>query len=53
VAERGVRHGKVNLVEAEIHGRHEHGHAHPHSHPHSHDDAPPHGEPHRHLKPTR
>ncbi len=39
IAERGVRHGQLNVVTADL------GHQHRHAHDHGH------GEPHRHLKP--
>lgn len=56
-AERGVHHGKLNLISAEAHG---HPHAHPHADPHPHaphegtEDAHAHGQgpgPHLHLRP--
>ncbi len=51
VAERGVRHGQLNLVMLEPGPAH--AHAHPHPHPHRHDDAEdrPHPHVHSHLKP--
>ena len=46
VAERGVRHGQLNLVMLE------HGHSHVHTHPHEHDAHAGHSHPHTHLKPS-
>lgn len=53
VAERGVRHGQLNLVMLEPGPVHAHAHPHPHPHPHRHDDAEDHPHPHAHshLKP--
>lgn len=54
IAERGVRHGKVNLIEAAVHGTHSHGPGHTHTHSHSAaGDAEPHPHVHVHLKPAR
>jgi len=47
VAERGVRHGQLNLVMLES----GHAHAHAHSHEHVADHAHPHEHTHTHLKP--
>jgi CopG family nickel-responsive transcriptional regulator len=41
IAERGVRHGQLNVVTADLAHRHAHSHEHGHGH----------GEPHLHLKP--
>lgn len=47
MAERGVRHGKLNLVTAELDAHQAHSH-------HDHDDSDVgHGHPHVHLKPAR
>jgi CopG family nickel-responsive transcriptional regulator len=43
IAERGVRHGQLNVVTADLAHRHAHSHEHGHGHGH--------GEPHLHLKP--
>jgi len=58
MAERGVRHGQLNVVAVEVdHSpEHTHTHTHPHPHPHSHEQPQIHGsvEPahtHVHLKP--
>jgi len=47
MAERGVRHGQLNVVAVEFDG--EHTHEHPHAHPHTHAADASHG--HVHLKP--
>lgn len=48
MAERGVRHGVLNVVAVEVDGAHTHDHEHPHPHPHV-PDEPLHS--HVHLKP--
>lgn len=48
-AERGVRHGHLNLIAVDLHHPHDHVHeaAHPHSHPHPHGHSHPNPHDHR------
>ncbi len=44
-AQRGVHHGKLNLISVDVHGAHGHSHGHTHEHGHTHGT-------HLHLKPS-
>jgi len=57
MAERGVRHGQLNLISVQIDAPHAHSHGQPHAHPHDHAHDHPNGPAdgaasHVHLKPV-